>query len=133
MVIAAGVMALRSGNVSVAVPGWEVKMREGLEQLLLARPRNKEVLVGYPCLLLWYAYRRKNIWVRYREVFRLGATLAFASAANSFCHFHTPLSFTLLRVFNGFWTGLAVGAVAVAFILYAVLPAWRRWRGVVMD
>lgn len=132
MVAAAGIMALRSGNVSV-VPGWEVKMREGLEQLLLARPRNKEVFVGYPCLLLWYAYRRKDLWVRYREVFRLGATLAFASTANSFCHFHTHLSFTLLRVFNGLWTGLAVGGIAVAVMIYLVLPAWRRWRGVVMD
>jgi hypothetical protein len=132
MVAAAGFMALRSGNVSV-VPGWEEKIREGLEQILLARPRNKEIFVGYPCLVLWYLYRRQDLWPHYREVFRLGATLAFASAANSFCHFHTHLTFTLLRVFNGLWTGLLVGAAVAALIYYAVLPGWKRFRGVVMD
>ncbi len=132
MVAAAGFMALRSGNVSV-VPGWEVKVREGLEQLLLARPRNKELFVGYPCLVLWYLYRRQDLWIRYREVFRLGATLAFASAGNSFCHFHTHLGFTLLRVFNGLWTGLLAGVAVAALMYYVVLPGWRRFGGVLMD
>lgn len=132
MVAAAGFMALRSGNVSI-VSGWEIKIREGLEQILLARPRNKEIFVGYPCLMLWYLYRRQNLWPRYREVFRLGATLAFASAANSFCHFHTNLTFTLLRVFNGLWTGLLLGGAVAAVMFYVVLPGWKRFRGVVMD
>jgi len=75
--------------------------------------------------------RRKDIWREYREVFRLGATLAFSSVVNSFCHFHTHLLFILLRVFNGLWTGLIVGSIMAAVLVFLVLPAWRRWQGVV--
>jgi len=127
---AAGVMALRSGNVSF-VPGWEIRLREYLEQLLIARPRTKEIFAGYPALVLWYVVRRKDIWREYREVFRVGATLAFSSVVNSFCHFHTHLLFILLRVLNGLWTGLIVGSVMAAVLVFLVIPAWKRWRGVV--
>lgn len=127
---AAGVMALRSGNVSF-VPGWEIRFREFLEQLLIARPRTKEIFAGYPALVLWFIVRRKDIWGGFREIFRLGSTLAFSSVINSFCHFHTHLSFILLRVFNGLWTGLIVGSVVAAVLVLLVLPAWRRWQGVI--
>jgi len=127
---AAGVMALRSGNVSF-VPGWEIRFREFLEQLLIARPRTKEIFAGYPALVLWFVVRRKDIWREYREVFRLGATLAFSSVVNSFCHFHTHLLFILLRVFNGLLTGLIVGSIMAAVLVFLVIPAWRRWQGVV--
>ena len=127
---AAGVMALRSGNVSF-VPGWEIRFREFLEQLLIARPRTKEIFAGYPALVLWFVVRRKDIWGGFREIFRLGSTLAFSSVINSFCHFHTHLSFILLRVFNGLWTGLIVGSVVAAVLVLLVMPAWRRWQGVI--
>ena len=122
----AGIVLLRSGNVSF-VPGWEKTFRETLEQLLIARPRTKEFMAGYPCLVLWYITSRMGLWERYREVFRLGGTLAFSSVINSFCHFHTHLSFILLRVVNGFWAGALVGLLFSALILWVVLPAWRRW------
>jgi hypothetical protein len=106
-------LALRSDNVSF-VPQWEIMLRDSLERFLVARPRNKELFVGYPALVLWYYLRRKDLWIRYREVFRVGAVFAFASALNSFCHFHTPLYFTLFRVFNGLWTGLLLGVLCAA-------------------
>jgi hypothetical protein len=34
------------------VPAFEVRMREFLERILVARPRNKEIFLGYPALLL---------------------------------------------------------------------------------
>ncbi len=115
LVAAAGLMVLRSGNVS-SVPGWEISLRESLESWLVARPRTKEAFLGYPCLILWMWVRR-NEWIpRYREILRLGATVAFSSLVNTFCHFHTRLSLTVLRTFNGWWVGIVVG-VAVVFVL----------------
>jgi hypothetical protein len=112
-------LALRSDNVSF-VPQWEIMLRDSLEQFLVARPRNKEIFVGYPALVLWYYLRRRDLWLRYREVFRVGAVFAFASALNSFCHFHTPLYFTLFRVFNGLWTGLLLGGVCAVLLALAL-------------
>ncbi len=130
LVAAAGLVLFRSGNVSF-VAGWEVRLRELLEQILIARPRTKEIFAGYPALLLWFTVRRIDIWPGYREIFRVGSTLAFSSVVNSFCHFHTHTLFILLRVFNGLWMGLLVGAVMAAVLVFLVLPAWRRWQGVI--
>lgn len=127
---AAGLMVFRSGNVSF-VPGWEIRFRELLEQILVARPRTKEIFAGYPALVLWFAVRRMDIWKGTREVFRLGTTLAFSSVVNSFCHFHTHLQFILLRVFNGLWTGLLVGSIMAAVLIFLIVPLWKRWQGVV--
>ncbi|HPJ48478.1 MAG TPA: DUF5693 family protein, partial [Synergistales bacterium] len=127
---AAGVMVFRSGNVSF-VPGWEIRFREFLEQLLVARPRTKEIFAGYPALVIWFVVRRKDLWRSYREIFRLGTTLAFSSVVNSFCHFHTHLSFIFLRVFNGLWTGIILGCIMAAILVFLLIPSWRRWQGVV--
>ncbi|MDI9393476.1 MAG: DUF5693 family protein [Synergistota bacterium] len=127
---AAGVMVFRSGNVSF-VPGWEIRFREFLEQLLVARPRTKEIFAGYPALVIWFVVRRKDLWRSYREIFRLGTTLAFSSVVNSFCHFHTHLSFIFLRVFNGLWTGIILGCIMAAILVFLLIPSWRRGQGVV--
>ncbi|MBL3592804.1 MAG: hypothetical protein JMJ93_04740 [Synergistaceae bacterium] len=126
------IVAVRSGNV-VSVPDWEIRLRDLLEQWLVARPRTKETFVGYPSLILWYACRRRGLWERYREVLRMGSTLAFASAANSFCHFHTHLFFTLWRVGNGFVLGCLLGALVAFLLLRLFVPAWRRWGWLLLD
>ena len=107
---AAVFMAVRSDNTAL-VPQWELQFRELLERLLRVRPRTKEFLVGYPCLLLALLAARRNLWPRYREILRVGASLAFASVVNSFCHLHSPFFLTLLRVFNGWWAGLILGGL----------------------
>jgi len=98
----AGLVLFRSDNVQF-VPAFEVRMREFLERILVARPRNKEIFLGYPALLLWYYVRKADLWPRYREVLRMATVLGFSSAVNSFCHFHTPLYFILFRQFNGLY------------------------------
>jgi hypothetical protein len=122
---AAFVLTIRSDNVS-SVPGWEVQFRDMLERVLWVRPRTKEFLVGYPCLVIYHALVRRGWAVRYREVFRVGASLAFASAVNTFCHFHTLLPLSLVRVVNGWWLGLVVGFVALVLIDYIGSPRWRK-------
>lgn len=117
----------RSDNVSF-IPGVELQIRNALERFLVARPRSKEVFIGYPCLLLWAFAVRAGLWARCREVLRVGAAVGFSSVINSFCHYHTPLLFILLREFHGLWTGALLGVAAVAAVKYAALPLWRKAR-----
>ncbi|MBQ9564654.1 MAG: hypothetical protein IJU98_03605 [Synergistaceae bacterium] len=122
-----GLMLFRSGNVSF-IPGFEARVRETLERLLVARPRSKEVFLGYPSLLLLGFLVRNGLWARYREVLRVGVALGFSSVVNSFCHFHTPLALILLREFNGLWTGLLLGLVLIAAVRWVLLPLLRAAR-----
>ncbi|MCX7828989.1 MAG: DUF5693 family protein [Thermanaerothrix sp.] len=114
-------MAIRSDNTAL-VPQWELSLREWLERLLLVRPRTKELL-GYPCLFAAAWLSARGLAPRLQEVFRIVSSLAFASAVNSFCHLHTPYPLTLLRGFNGLWTGCLLG-----FALFLALGAAFNYR-----
>ena len=122
-----GLILFRSDNVQF-IPGIEARLRHSLEQLLVARPRTREVFIGYPSILLYYFAVKMGLWARYRELLRIGVVLGFASVINSFCHYHTPLMFILLRQFNGLWVGLMFGVLAVAALKYIGLPLWQRVR-----
>lgn len=127
ILIAAAILALRSDNTAF-VGGWERTLRDLLERTLVARPRTKELFIGYPALVLWYAMARSN-WGRHAWILpRAAASIGFASAVNSFCHFHTRLPFILFRVFNGWWAGLALGLASVLLLRYAGLAFVRKWR-----
>ena len=115
----------RSDNVQF-IPGIEARVRESLEHLLVARPRTREVFIGYPSILLYYFALNNGLWPRYRELLRVGAVLGLSSVVNSFCHYHTPLLFILLRQFNGLWSGLIIGILAVAALKFIVLPLWGK-------
>ena len=119
----------RSGNVSYT-PAFENRIRVLLEHVLVARPRTKEVLAGWPALLVLYYLVKHNMLGQYREILRVAAGVGFSSIVNSFCHFHTPLTLILLREFNGLWTGLVVGVVALAVVKFVVIPFLRLIRPV---
>ena len=127
---AIGFAILRSDNVA-NISGIETRLRESLEHLLIARPRTREMLIGYPSLLLWGFLARHGYFRLYREIFRVGAVLGFSSVINSFCHFHTPMMLILLREFNGLWTGLLAGLLIVCVIKFAVIPVLRLIRPVI--
>jgi hypothetical protein len=122
-----GLVLFRSDNVQF-IPGIEARIRNALERLLIARPRNREVFIGYPCLLLYAFAVKTKLWARYREVLRVGVVLGFASVVNSFSHYHTPLLFILLREFHGLWTGTLLGFAGVFVLRAAALPLWRKLR-----
>jgi hypothetical protein len=122
-----GLALFRSDNVQF-IPGIEARIRDWLERVLVARPRNREVFVGYPCLMLYIFAVNGRLWHRYREILRVGVSVGFASVVNSFCHYHTPLYFTLAREFNGLWTGLLAGLFAVLITRFVVVPAWKKTR-----
>lgn len=128
MMIAMLIMALRSDNVS-NVPVWEVTFREFMERTLLVRPRTKEFLIGYPALVFYWYVVRKGWIPGYREAVRIVSVLAFSSAVNTFCHFHTLLYLSVIRTINGWWLGMLIGLAAVAFINYAVVPVSKKLTG----
>ena len=129
LIVGAGIILFRSDNVRV-VPGLEAKAREFLERTLIARPRNKEIFLGFPCLILYYYVINKGMWVHYREVLRLGVVMGFSSVVNSFCHFHTPLFFIIIRQLNGLWVGVTIGIISVVIFKYFLIPFYNRFKSV---
>jgi hypothetical protein len=130
LLVLLALVLFRSDNVQI-IPGVEAQVRGALERFLVARPRSREIFIGYPCLLLYAFAVKSRLWPQYREILRVGAVLGFASVVNSFCHYHTPLNFILLREFNGLWTGALLGVISVAALRFLVLPLWRKIRFVV--
>ncbi|MDO8588466.1 MAG: DUF5693 family protein [Armatimonadota bacterium] len=106
----------RSGNdPGVGVSVFELKVRAALDRLLPVRPRTKEFLIGHPILLVGIAAavlgRRR--WAAPLIIF---GTIGQISVLNTFCHIHTPIAATALRVTSG----LIIGSI-IGLVLYAVL------------
>jgi len=115
----------RSGNFSfLPVPDIEEQMRLILEKFLIARPRSKEFLIGYPLISLVIAMNHLNFHYFKIPLIIMG-TVAPVTIVNTFCHVHTSLSFSLLRTFNGYWLGLIIG-VLLALILFIFCRYYRE-------
>jgi len=129
LVAAAGaVYLLRSGNVSAAyVPGIEQHLRDYLEQHLVSRPREKEFLVGYPCLFLAVlaAARRSRWWFL---LLLVGASAGQVSLVDTFEHLRTPFLLSLEREALGLVGGIATGTVTLA-VVWSVLRLGGRGSG----
>jgi len=97
--------------------GIEEKIRIFLENTLIARPRNKEFLIGYPVLLLAMSMNYLRIKEFKIPIIIIGA-IGPVTLINTFCHIHTPFLFSMLRTFNGVWLGLALGLIAVTLFYY---------------
>jgi len=118
---------LRSGHAH-DIGQFELNLRFWLDEVLVARPRFKEMLV-HPVLLTVLYYRRRLP----RLVVEGGlvvSVIAQVSIVNTFMHLRTPLSISLLRVFHGLWLGtlggiLAVAGVALLFWAHGRVP-WAK-------
>ncbi|MGP6191662.1 MAG: DUF5693 family protein [Vulcanimicrobiaceae bacterium] len=110
---AAVVYVMRSGNQSDITPSaFEMSLRSGLTTVLGVRPRFKEFLIGFPLMLLLPALRLEHKrlvgWL-----FAIGIAVGTSDIVDTFSHLHTPLTVSLVRVFNGAVIGCIVGALAV--------------------
>ena len=110
----AAVLLLRSGNVSPMPPSaLELQVRSTLQELLVVRPRTKEILFGHPIMILSLAFlaagRRRGLWVGV-----LMGAIGQVSLVNTFGHIHTPLAISLVRVLYGLVLG---GGAAVGLWL----------------
>jgi len=114
--VAGLIYVTRTGNEAAVVSSLELKVRTFLDNLLIARPRTKEFLIGHPLMLLLFYLGYQH---RYLPLLLLGA-IGQISMVNTFAHIHTPLVVSMIRTLNGLWLGIVIG---VMFILL-----WRLYK-----
>lgn len=115
------VYVARSGNQGDISPSaFEIALRSNLTQILGVRPRFKEFAIGFPLMMLLPALRLEHKravgWL-----FAIGIAIGTSDIVDTFSHLHTPLSASLVRVFNGAAIGIVLGIIAVA--VYRTLDA----------
>ncbi len=106
-------MLVRSGNESdVAPSAFELALRHILTHVLSVRPRFKEFLIGFPCMMLLPAllppHRRVIGWL-----LALGIGVGVGDVIDTFSHLHTPIEISILRIVNGLVIGAIVGAIVM--------------------
>jgi hypothetical protein len=127
--LAALIMAVaRTGNEpGVGVSGFEMKFRALLDNLLPARPRTKEFLIGHPAFVLALA-----LFFRGRRRFTLPlfvvGTVGQVSLLNTFCHIHTPLYLSAIRAVTGLVAGAAIGLALFWLIEWSATRSSRFAR-----
>lgn len=118
----------RSGHTSgVPVPGIEVALRRFLENVMYARPREKEFLIGHPAFFLMVAafYRK---WPQIVHFFTVVASvIGVGSMVETFAHIRTPFFMSFIRGVNGWLLGLVLGVLLICAI--ACLQYVTVWMG----
>lgn len=124
-VLVAGVYYIRRTGNTTSVSAWELQLRNLLENLLIARPRTKELLIGWPCLMLfvWSLRRHMNFLPL---IFGGGMCIGLVSVVNTFLHIRTPFLLSLLRTGWGVLFGVLLGVVVTA-AAELLLRLLRRW------
>jgi hypothetical protein len=121
----------RSGHsAGVPVAAIEVKMRLFLEQLMYARPRQKEFMIGHPAFFLaaYAAYHQAPRLIQY--ALTCGAVIGQASLVQTFCHMRTPVFMSTIRAIDGYMMGAVIGIIlvtVVAMIMPTLLKLKRRY------
>lgn len=111
----------RTGNTgSLPVSSLEIQARQLLENLLVARPRTKEFLLGHPALMLGAALAHTKATDYLFPLVLLGS-IGQISIVSTFTHVHTPLFISLLRSFNGLLLGALLGLLVVNLYKF-----WRK-------
>lgn len=106
----------RSGNAIVSVSSFEIRLREILEGLFLARPRFKEILIGYPALFAMVYLYRKYQYDVILLVLGLGVMMGSISMVNSFSHVFTTVMVSASRTMAGLLTGIVVALLGLLAI-----------------
>ena len=107
----------RSGNNGAPVPQFEIALRRFLEDLMYARPREKEFLFGHPAVLVSLAalYRK---WPQILHYFLIVAvTIGQGSIVETFAHMRSPFILSFIRGLDG----LAAGTLSMVGALLAVM------------
>lgn len=118
----------RSGHTGgVPVPAIELKMRAFLEQVMYARPREKEFMIGHPAFFVavMAAYRMApRLW---QFALACAAVIGQGSLVQTFCHMRTPVVMSFVRALDGYAVGVVFGIVGVV-VLAAVLPLVKKFQ-----
>lgn len=103
------VYLIRSGNSSDTVASdGERQLRVALEQLLWVRPRFKEFMIGHPAMILTWGLLYRGI-LSGTSLAVLFGMIGQADIIDTFCHIHTPVLISLVRVLNGIGGGMIIG------------------------
>lgn len=104
----------RTGHTAgLPVPGLELKMRYFLEEVMYARPREKEFLVGHPAFFLAAFVAWKNLPHLLYYCLVIGATIGQGCLVETFAHMRTPVMMSFIRALDGMWMGAILGIIAV--------------------
>ncbi len=119
LILLAGVFLiylLRSGNTGVSISSLELKFRAFLEHRIVARPRFKEFLIGYPSLfvLMLVTFLKRKKWI---IVFSILGIMGSISVTDTFSHVRDTFLMSLYRSLWGILFGIVVG-ITVIIILY---------------
>lgn len=118
----------RSGHTGgVPVPAIELKMRAFLEQVMYARPREKEFMIGHPLFFLsvFAAYKGLPRWWQFTLV--CGAVIGQGSLVQTFCHMRTPVIMSFIRAIDGYAVGIIFGVVGIIFTVF-LLSVWKNLK-----
>lgn len=103
-------LMLRMGNVSKEfILVYEIKIRELIENIILFRPRFKEIFLIQPILYISIFLIKKTGYSLPNKMFFCFGILTFSSIINTFLHVHTPLHICILRSIMGIVLGLFFG------------------------
>ena len=99
-------------------------MRALLEQLMYARPRQKEFMIGHPAFFLTVlaVYRCAPRWWQF--VLVCGAVIGQGSLVQTFCHMRTPVIMSFIRALDGYASGAALGIIAVVAV-WLLIPLFE--------
>mgnify|MGYP003290905487 FL=1 len=118
----------RSGHsAGVPVAAIEVRMRLFLEQLMYARPRQKEFMIGHPAFFLaaYAAYYNAPRLMQY--ALTCGAVIGQASLVQTFCHMRTPVFMSTVRAIDGYVMGAVIGIILVTLVAIA-MPRFMKLK-----
>lgn len=118
LLIVAWIFVGRSGHsAGVPVPGIELKLRHFLENVMYARPREKEFIIGYPALIVsTYAYLKR--WpIQIHCLFTIASIIGLGSMVETFAHIRTPIFMSIMRGFDGCWLGICIGLLGLCGLL----------------
>lgn len=126
--VAGYIYIARSGHESGVDPMQiEIIIRNFLENVLIARPRNKEFFIAFPILILGIAYKDafKNLQIEIKYMIHtiiMGiGVLGFTSVTNTFSHIRSPLFLSVVRTLISIFGSILVGLVFFAVIQIAVI------------
>ena len=138
MVAAVGVIGLvgvyyimRTGHdSSIEVSSVEMLFRNTLEEVLMARPRTKEVLFAFPAIMVMVYCSARGLKLL-SLVFGLAGTIGMTSVVNTFMHIRTPLYLGYMRTGYSLLGGAVLGVIAIVImdLLYKVYM--RYFKGYV--
>ncbi len=108
---------MRTGNNGAAPSSLEFLMRNFFENNMFARPRNKELFMAVPMMVVGIVFIKnsfvqKNIYTRFVFIsaISMGAIIETTSIINTFSH-RTPLDMSIYRTFAAVIMGIGVGLV----------------------